>query len=152
MSKCKRAAIYVRVSDHQMPEANVEEQKKAAIDFCQQRGWSVVAEYVDDGFFASNDNRPAFNRMVAEAVSGTDSFDYVVAFGDSRYFRDRFKAEIYRQRLREAGVEIVKTTGDMSVDLMNQVKAVFDAYEAQQRSARIKSGLAAKKLREGGKR
>ena len=62
-----RAALYARVStDEQSPDLQVEELRRLA----EQRGWSVVGEYVDHGISGVKESRPALDALLADAQAG----------------------------------------------------------------------------------
>src|SRR5215213_8343051 len=69
-----RAGIYARVSsDEQVEGFSLDAQRRAVSEFCAAKGWTVAAEYVDEGKSARGDElakRPAFQRMMADAAAG----------------------------------------------------------------------------------
>jgi DNA invertase Pin-like site-specific DNA recombinase len=61
-----RVAIYARVSttnSGQSPEMQLMELREHA----ERRGWRVVGEYVDEGISGAKDQRPALDRLMADA-------------------------------------------------------------------------------------
>jgi DNA invertase Pin-like site-specific DNA recombinase len=129
----KRAALYARVARVSQADgsSSIEEQKQAARAFCQARGWSIVAEYVDAPASGMNENRHDFKRMVDDALT-THPFDVIVVYSYCRYFRNAFEAELYRRKLEKAGVELVSITQDFgegpNADFARQVIALVDEY------------------------
>jgi len=66
-------AIYARIStgeDMQADGHSIPAQLRACRDMCARRGWTVVGEYVDEDYSGSNDKRPAFQQMIADAYNG----------------------------------------------------------------------------------
>ena len=63
------ASIYVRVSSKEQVEGySLDAQRRACRDFCAARGYTIVAEYTDEGLSAHTDNlgkRPDFARVLA---------------------------------------------------------------------------------------
>jgi site-specific DNA recombinase len=102
----KRAALYARVSTSKQAdgELSLPDQKRAIQAYCRQRGWTIVAEYVDH-VSASDENkrRPEFEQMVDDGMTGRGGFEVIVVHSYSRYFRIAVQAELYRQRLAKAG-------------------------------------------------
>ena len=67
-----RAGLYARVStEEQAAEGHsIEAQLRIAREFAERKGWVVVREYTDPGYSGTNDRRPAFQRMIEDALAG----------------------------------------------------------------------------------
>lgn len=67
-----RAGLYARVStEEQAVEGHsIEAQLQVAREFAERKGWVVVREYTDPGYSGTNDRRPAFQRMIEDALNG----------------------------------------------------------------------------------
>ena len=61
-----KAALYLRVSTGRQAEQDlsIPDQKAQTRAWAAQRGWAVVAEYVEPGASATDDKRPEFQRMI----------------------------------------------------------------------------------------
>ncbi|MCL2409138.1 MAG: recombinase family protein [Oscillospiraceae bacterium] len=69
MAKQKRVGIYVRLSkeDSRAGESiSIENQKLMLEKYAKKMGWHVAEIYQDDGFSGTNQNRPAFQKMMAD--------------------------------------------------------------------------------------
>ncbi|MCW2573966.1 MAG: transcriptional regulator [Frankiales bacterium] len=77
-----RVAIYVRVStDRQdIQGVSLEGQVAQIRDWARVTSHEVVAEYIERGFTGTDERRPEFQRMMADALSPEHPFDAVVAF------------------------------------------------------------------------
>ena len=143
----RQAALYARVSTVRQAEGDlsIPDQKRAIAAYRQQRGWEVVAEYVDAGASATDDNRPEFQRMIDDAVRKEIGFELIVVHSYSRYFRDNLQAELYRRRLKKVGVEIVSITqefGDGShADLMRQFVGLMDEHQSKENAKHTLRGM-----------
>jgi len=66
-----RAALYARVSSEEQVEGySIDAQLRACRDFAQEKGWTVAAEYVDEGKSARAEDigkRPRFKEMLEAA-------------------------------------------------------------------------------------
>ncbi len=133
-----RAAIYLRVSTGRQAEQDlsIPDQKKQAQAWVAQRGWGIVAEYIEPGASATDDKRPEFQHMIERACDGEHAFDVVVVHSFSRFFRDAFGLEFYVRKLAKHGVRLVSITQELGDDpaqvMMRQVIALFDEYQSKE--------------------
>ena len=133
-----RAAIYFRVSTGRQAEhdLSIPDQKAQTAASVRQRGWSVVAEYVEPRVSATDDKRPQFQRMIERACDGENAFDTIVVHSLSRFFRDAFGLEFYLRKLAKHGVKLVSITQELGDDpaqnMMRQVIALFDEYQSKE--------------------
>lgn len=78
----KHIALYARVSTQsQDPEVQLSVLRSHAAN----RGWEIVAEFVDKGFSGAKDKRPALDRLIKEAWAG--QFQAVVVWRFDRFAR-----------------------------------------------------------------
>ncbi len=138
-----RAAIYLRVSTGRQAEhdLSIPDQKAQTQAWVEQRGWSVVAEYVEPGASATDDKRPQFQRMIERACDGENAFDVIVVHSFSRFFRDAFGLEFYLRKLAKHGVKLVSITQELGDDpaqvMMRQVIALFDEYQSKENAKHV---------------
>jgi DNA invertase Pin-like site-specific DNA recombinase len=143
----RRAVLYARVSTVRQVESDlsIPDQLRAGRAYCQQRNWPIVAEYIDAGASATDDNRPEFQRMVDDAIRDVPGFEVIVVHSFSRYFRDNFQAEFYRRRLQKAGVEVVSITQEFgegpTADLMRQFIGLMDEYQSKENGKHSLRGM-----------
>ena len=83
------AAIYIRVSSREQVEGySLDAQRRACREFCAARGYTIVAEYADEGVSAHTDNiakRPDFARLMTD-VEG-HPFGVIVVHKMDRFAR-----------------------------------------------------------------
>ena len=133
-----RAVIYLRVSTGRQAEQDlsIPDPKAQTRAWAAQRGWSVVAGYVEPGASATDDKRPEFQRMIERACDGENAFDVIVVHSFSRFFRDAFGLEFYVRKLAKHGVRLVSITQELGDDpaqvMMRQVIALFDEYQSKE--------------------
>ncbi|MCL2202542.1 MAG: recombinase family protein [Defluviitaleaceae bacterium] len=68
-----RVGVYVRLSkeDSRAGESvSIENQKLMLTKHVKEMGWELVEVYQDDGFSGTNQNRPEFQRMLADVTAG----------------------------------------------------------------------------------
>src|SRR6202021_1643013 len=85
--------------------------------WAERNGHMVVKEYIEPGNTATDDKRPAFQDMMAEAtMKGTAPFQLIVVHSFSRFFRDMVEATLYERKLAKSGVKMVSITQHTSDD------------------------------------
>ena len=138
-----RAALYLRVSTTRQAEVDlsIPDQRLQTAAYCQRQGWPVIAEYVEPGASAMDDNRHEFQRMIERACDDDRPFDVVVVHSFSRFFRDAFGLEMYIRRLAKHGVRLVSITQELGDDpaqvMMRQVIALFDEYQSRENAKHV---------------
>jgi DNA invertase Pin-like site-specific DNA recombinase len=99
--KGKRVAFYLRVSTGGQ---TVENQRLELAAAAEQRGWTVVELYSDNGFSGAKgrDKRPAFDRLCKDAVAG--KFDIIAAWSVDRLGRSVLHLAQFVEDMRASGV------------------------------------------------
>ncbi len=65
--------IYCRLSnddEHEGESLSIENQKNLLQKYVQERGWTEIGCYIDDGYSGTNFNRPGVKRLLEDAKSG----------------------------------------------------------------------------------
>ena len=60
--------IYARFSSHSQHETSIEGQLKECYAYAQRNGYTVIETYIDRALTGTNDNRPDFQRMIADSA------------------------------------------------------------------------------------
>ena len=85
-----RAALYARVSSEEQVEGySIDAQLRQCRDYAKNQGWTVVAEYVDEGRSARAEDtskRPKFKAML-EAAKNRE-FDILIVHKLDRFSRN----------------------------------------------------------------
>jgi site-specific DNA recombinase len=142
-----RAALYLRVSTPRQAEHDVSipDQRKQGEAYCAARGYQLVESYVEPGSSATNDRRPAFQKMIEAGTARPSAFDMVVVHSFSRFFRDHFELEFYVRKLAKNGVRLVSITQEMGDDpmhvMMRQIMALFDEYQSKENAKHVLRAL-----------
>jgi site-specific DNA recombinase len=142
----KRAAVYARAATVSQADgsASIAEQKQAARALCEEKGWQIVAEYVDAPASGIDENRPNFQRIVNDAIRGAPGFELIVVYDHSPLFRGAFLFEMYRRRLLKVGVALVSTqeAGERTnANLMRQFIGLMDGYLSKENAKRVLRGM-----------
>lgn len=98
-------AIYLRVSSEEQTQGfSLDAQEKACRAWAAALGAVIIEVYIDPGFSAKTDKRPAFRRMIADGQAGR--FDVVLVHKFDRFARNRADAVGYKALLKSVGVRV----------------------------------------------
>jgi DNA invertase Pin-like site-specific DNA recombinase len=143
MGKSKRVAFYLRVSTGSQ---TVENQRMELAKVAEQRGWTVVEIYSDNGVSGAKgrDKRPAFDRLCKDAIAG--KLDMVAAWSVDRLGRSVLHLAQFVNDMQAAGVGLyLHTQGiDSSTPTgraMLGMCGVFAELEREIIKERIHAGL-----------
>ena len=136
----KKAVLYARVSTPRQAERqlSIPDQLRQMREWCLREGYEVVAEFKDEGASATDDRRPEFLRMMAQAYAKPSAFDVIVVHSLSRFFRDHLELGIHDKNLRKNKVKLIsitqQTEDDAHGELIRTINAVFDGYQSKETS------------------
>ena len=102
-------ALYARVSTAKQAEKDlsIPDQLRQMREWSSRRGLAVAAEYIEPGASATDDRRPEFQRMIAEATLDPSPFEAIIVHSRSRFFRDLFECLRYERMLKRSGVRLM---------------------------------------------
>lgn len=148
----RTAVIYARFSSSKQREASIEDQLRICHEWCADRKILVVAEYCDRAASGRSDNRPEFQRMIANAGES----DIVLVYMMDRFSRDIYDAPIYKKRLRDKGVRVMSATESMPdgpesmlMESIYEAMAAMESAHISQRTSRGMEGNALKCMHNG---
>ena len=139
-----RAALYLRVST--TDAQTTENQRMALAKVAQHRGWEIVQTYNDTGISGAKgrDKRPAFDRMLKDAVRGR--FDVLMVWSIDRLGRSVLHVASAMAEMDAAGVSLY--SDQQAIDgtspfgkAMMQMASVFGELERELIRARVVAGL-----------
>lgn len=144
-----RVAIYARVStanNGQDPTMQTRELK----EYCERRGWTIAAEYVDVGVSGAKDSRPQLNRLMADAKQRR--FDTVVVWKLDRFGRSLKHLVSALGEFEALGIAFVslRDAFDLTTPagrLMFNMVASFAEFERDLIRERVKAGIANRKAK-----
>jgi site-specific DNA recombinase len=142
-----RACGYYRVSTGRQSEANlsIPSQRQATRDFCDRKGWTMAAEFVEPGATATDDQRPEFQKMIERASDDDHPYDVVLVYSFNRFFRDGFGMEMYIRKLAKVGVRLVSITQELGDDpsqvMMRQIIGLFDEYQSRENGKHVRKAM-----------
>jgi DNA invertase Pin-like site-specific DNA recombinase len=133
-------ALYARVSTAKQAEKDlsIPDQLKQMRQWCEANGYTVAEEYIEAGASATDDRRPAFQKMIHEATVKPSPYEAIIVHSLSRFFRDAVEFGLYERMLKKAGsrlISITQQTGnDNAGEMARQIFSVFDEYQSRENS------------------
>jgi site-specific DNA recombinase len=131
-------ALYARVSTTRQAEKDlsIPDQLNQLHDWCKRNGFSVGKEYVEPGASATDDRRPQFQQMIADATLKPAPFEAIIVHSLSRFFRDLVEFALYERRLSKAGVKVIsitqQTSDDPAGEMARRLFSMFDEYQSKE--------------------
>ena len=137
------AAIYARYSSHSQQEQSIEGQLRDAYAFAEREGYKVVGEYCDRAISGRTDDRPQFQKMIADAAK--KQFQVVIVWKLDRFARNRYDSATYKARLKKHGVRVISATENITDDpegiiLEGLLESMAEYYSANL-SKHVRRGL-----------
>ena len=133
-------ALYARVSTTRQAEQDlsIPDQLRQMRDWSASHGHLVAKEYIEPGASATDDRRPVFQEMIADATLEPAPYEAILVHSLSRFFRDVISFGLYERRLTKLGVKVIsitqQTADDSSGVLARRVFSAFDEYQSQENS------------------
>jgi site-specific DNA recombinase len=131
-------ALYARVSTVRQAEKDlsIPDQINQMRDWCQANGYVVAMEYIEPGASATDDRRPVFQQMIADATSDSEPYEAIIVHSRSRFFRDMFEFLNYERRLKRAHCKLVSitqiTSDDPAGEMASKIFSLFDEYQSKE--------------------
>ena len=138
-----RAVIYARYSSDKQTEQSIEGQLSVCYEYAKRNNINIVGEYIDRAISGRTDNRPDFQRMIAD--SAKKQWDAVIVYKGDRFARDRIASAINKKTLRDNGVRLISATENIpdtpeGIILESLLEGMAEYYSAEL-SQKIKRGL-----------
>lgn len=108
MNKKVRAVIYARFSSHNQREESIDAQLRACSKWAADNGILIVGKYCDSAKSATSDDRPEFQKMIADSKS--NKFNAVIVHKLDRFARNRYDSADYKRKLKMKGVTLMSVT------------------------------------------
>lgn len=103
-----KAAAYARYSSNNQSETSIEAQLQAIKEFAKQNGYVIVKIYVDRAKSGKSDERPEFQRMIADAKNKI--FEAVIIHKLDRFSRDLYDTLFYEKILKEQNIKLLSVS------------------------------------------
>jgi DNA invertase Pin-like site-specific DNA recombinase len=103
------AALYLRLSRDEAARQesySVVNQRRILTEYCEEHGFDIYDEYIDDGYTGVTYNRPGFKRMMVDIEAG--KVNCVVVKDLSRMGRNSSRTDIYiEETFPDLGVRLI---------------------------------------------
>ncbi len=147
----RRAALYCRVSteDQAKEGYSLSAQRERLEAYCMAKRWKIEKVYVDDGYSGRKDDRPAYQKMMAEK----NEWDVLVVLKMDRIHRNSKNFTLMMEKLRDWGKEFTSmqesfdTTTAMGRFVMDIIQRIAQ-LESEQIGERVYIGMK-QKAKEG---
>jgi site-specific DNA recombinase len=138
-----RAVAYARFSSDNQREESIDAQLRAIKKYCSEHEIVLLATYADRGISGTSDNRPEFQRMIADSDKGT--FEMVIVHKLDRFARNRYDAAIYKNHLKKRGIRLFSVLENLqdtpeSVILESVIEGMNEYYSLNL-SREVRKGL-----------
>lgn len=140
-----RCALYARTST---ADQNCLMQLRELREFVLRQGWKITEEFVDSGFSGRKVNRPALDRMMADAAKRR--FQCVLCYKLDRLGRSVLHLSQTLATLDSHGIRFIATSQGLDTDAANptsrlllNILAAVAAFELELIKERTVSGLRA---------
>jgi DNA invertase Pin-like site-specific DNA recombinase len=150
---CSKAeAAHNETINHDFKGQDPEAQLQPLREMCRMRSWTIVREYIDQGWGGSLESRPAFDELKA-AIDATDpkkpatrKFDGIVVWKFDRFFRSTKHMLQALDTLQAKGLEFVSLTEQIDTStpygrLVFTILAAVAEMEKALIGERIRNGM-----------
>ena len=144
------AAIYARVSsEEQVQGYSIQAQLRACREWAGKQGYTIVKEYLDEGFSASRnlEKRESFKEMLANATSKQHPFEIILVHKLDRFSRDSLESLTTRALFKRHGIRLLSVLepmvgSDSPEDaLVEHILMGMNQFYSQNLSREIRKGL-----------
>ncbi len=147
----KLIALYARVStSHQEEQQTVQNQILAMREYAKANNYTIIEEYVDDGWSGDVLARPSLDKLRQDVKNKI--WEGVLIYDPDRLARRYSYQELVMDELREAGIEVmfvtVSTPKNSEDKILHGVRGLFAEYERAKIAERFRLGKL-RKLKEG---
>lgn len=140
-----RAILYLR-SSKDRSDVSIDAQRRALHDLAVARGLVVADEFADAVESGKDEDRPAFQRLLAALKAPGRAWDHVLVLDTSRIARRRLIAMMFEADCQKRGVRIIYKSlpeSDPATDMvLRSVLQAFDEYHSLISRAKGLAGMA----------
>ncbi len=135
-----QVALYARVSTTRQADndLSIPDQLRQLREWCSSNDYTVMREFIEPGASATDDKRPVFQQMIADALQKPPMFDAIIIHSLSRFFRDGIEFGVYERKLIKNKVKVISitqpTSDDAGGEMMRRIINLFDEHQSKENS------------------
>ena len=143
-------AFYGRYSSERQNEQSIEGQLNICEKYAEQNGLKIVETYIDRAMTGTNDQRPAFQKMLADCEKNVP-WEIVLVYAIDRFGRNSIEIAINKQKLKKNNKMLISATqrtsdnidGTKNLDgiLLENVYIGLAEYYSAELSQKVRRGL-----------
>lgn len=139
----KTAVIYARYSCDNQTEQSIEGQLRICKKYAQDKGIIVLDTYIDRAVTGTNDNRLAFQKMIAD--SAKRCWNYVIVYKLDRFSRNKYESVVHKKTLKDNGVKLLSAMEQIpdtpEGNLMEALLEGFNQYFSEELAQKVSRGI-----------
>lgn len=139
----KTAVIYARYSCDNQTEQSIEGQLRICEKYAQDKGIIVLDTYIDRAVTGTNDNRLAFQKMIAD--SAKRCWNYVIVYKLDRFSRNKYESVVHKKTLKDNGVKLLSAMEQIpdtpEGNLMEALLEGFNQYFSEELAQKVSRGI-----------
>lgn len=81
-------------------------------EYAKQHDTVILDAYIDRAMTGTNDNRPAFQKMIRD--SEKQHWDYVIVYKLDRFARNKYESVINKKRLQDNNVKLMSAMENLT--------------------------------------
>ena len=96
----KLAVVYARYSSEKQNDQSIEGQLDICQKYAAQNGLEIVDTYIDRAMSGTNDQRPAFQQMLADCAKPVP-WDIILVYAIDRFGRNSIEIAVNKQKIKK---------------------------------------------------
>jgi DNA invertase Pin-like site-specific DNA recombinase len=142
----KAEAAHNETINHDFKGQDPEAQLQPLREFCRMRGWTIVHEYIDQGWSGAKESRPALDELMLAVAAKTPGFEGVVVWKFDRFFRSTQHMLRVLDNFQQKHIEFISLTEQIDTStpvgkLVFTLLAAIAEFERSLIAERIRNGM-----------
>ena len=105
----KLAVVYARYSSEKQNDQSIEGQLDICQKYAAQNGLEIVDTYIDRAMSGTNDQRPAFQQMLADCAKPVP-WDIILVYAIDRFGRNSIEIAVNKQKIKKNHKTLISAT------------------------------------------